>query len=270
MILWATTTSWRPPREYFSLSRISRIEVGVVRSVWQTFQFPERDAIKELYPHFHHKTDKMGRPVYIERLGQLQVDELLKVTTMDRMLLYHVKEWEILIDWKIPACSKKAGTNISQTLTILDMKGVVLFYQAPLWTLFGLRSHVSWDFLSFFWRYLNDGFCLEHQFFSLSCPAEPFLLFLAPTQFNSFICQHDYFSLFAPPPPNPHILLGVARYIYIYTLPLPPPICTFFLVLIYILFRKWAFTFFCWAFFVQIPSPFIGCASVVADYEAHE
>jgi hypothetical protein len=41
-------------------------------------------------------------------------------------------------------------------------------------------------------------------------------------------------------------------------------------VLIYILFRKWAFTFFCWAFFVQIPSPFIGCASVVADYEAHE
>jgi hypothetical protein len=78
------------------------------------------------------------------------------------------------------------------------MKGVVLFYQAPLWTLFGLRSHVSWDFLSFFWRYLNDGFCLEHQFFSLSCPAEPFLLFLAPTQFNSFICQHD----FAPPPPQ--------------------------------------------------------------------
>jgi hypothetical protein len=103
----------------------------VVRSVWQTFQFPERDAIKELYPHFHHKTDKMGRPVYIERLGQLQVDELLKVTTMDRMLLYHVKEWEILIDWKIPACSKKAGTNISQTLTILDMKGVVMFHQDP-------------------------------------------------------------------------------------------------------------------------------------------
>ncbi len=53
----------------------------------------------------------MGRPVYIERLGQLQVDELLKVTTMDRMLLYHVKEWEILIDWKIPACSKKADTD---------------------------------------------------------------------------------------------------------------------------------------------------------------
>jgi hypothetical protein len=53
------------------------------------------------------------------------VDELLKITTMDRMLLYHVKEWEVLIDWKFPACSKKAGTYISQSLTILDLKGVV-------------------------------------------------------------------------------------------------------------------------------------------------
>ncbi len=270
MILWATTTSWRPPREYFSLSCISRIEVGVIRSVWQTFQFPERDAIKELYPHFHHKTDKLGRPVYIERLGQLQVDELLKVTTMDRMLLYHVKEWEILIDWKIPACSKKAGTNISQTLTILDMKGVVMFHQAPLWTLFGLRSHVSWDFLSFFWRYLNDGFCLEHQFFSLSCPVEPFLLFLAPTQFYSFICQHDHFPLFGAPPQSAHSF-GCC-YIYIYSSFAPPNLHILMGVdiYIYILFRKWAFTFFCWAFFVQIPSSFIGCASVVADYEAHE
>jgi len=69
----------------------------------------------------------MGRPVYIERLGLLQMDELLKITTMDRMLLYHVKEWEILIDRKIPACSKKAGTCISQTLTIIDMNGVVMF-----------------------------------------------------------------------------------------------------------------------------------------------
>ncbi|CAK9863427.1 unnamed protein product [Sphagnum jensenii] len=102
-----------------------RKEIGA-DTIKQTFQFPERDAIKELYPHFHHKTDKMGRPLYIERLGQLQVDELLKITTMDRMLLYHVQEWEIVIDWKLPACSKKAGINISQSLTILDMKGVTM------------------------------------------------------------------------------------------------------------------------------------------------
>jgi hypothetical protein len=94
----------------------------------------------------------MGRPLYIERLGQLQVDELLKITTMDRMLLYHVQEWEIVIDWKLPACSKKAGIDISQSLTILDMKGVVMFH-----TLFYLilcillYLEMSWIHVDFFW-----------------------------------------------------------------------------------------------------------------------
>ncbi|KAH7299879.1 hypothetical protein KP509_24G034600 [Ceratopteris richardii] len=92
----------------------------------ESFQFPERRAIKELYPHFHHKTDKFGRPIYIERLGHLQLDEILKITTMDRMLTYHIKEWEILINWKFPACSKKAGRQIMQSLTILDVKGVAM------------------------------------------------------------------------------------------------------------------------------------------------
>jgi len=102
-----------------------RKEIGA-DNIKETFDFPEQKATKDLYPHFHHKTDKMGRPVYIERLGQLQVEELLKITTMDRMLMYHVKEWEFLIDWKFPACSKKYGTYISQSMTILDLKGVTM------------------------------------------------------------------------------------------------------------------------------------------------
>jgi hypothetical protein len=118
--------------------------MSMLTLVWQqTFEFPEREAVKELYPHFHHKTDKMGRPVYIERLGQLQVDELLKTTTMDRMLLYHVKEWETLIDWKIPACSKMAGTCISQTLTILDMKGLVIVSGLLVFSMYFSEAHMS-------------------------------------------------------------------------------------------------------------------------------
>uniref|UniRef100_A0A0C9RR20 TSA: Wollemia nobilis Ref_Wollemi_Transcript_467_1501 transcribed RNA sequence n=1 Tax=Wollemia nobilis TaxID=56998 RepID=A0A0C9RR20_9CONI len=102
-----------------------RREIGA-DTIKETFHFPERKLIKELYPHFHHKTDKLGQPVYIERLGRLQLEELLKITTLDRMLMYHIKEWEILIDWKFPACSKKAGRTINQSLTILDLKGVTL------------------------------------------------------------------------------------------------------------------------------------------------
>lgn len=71
------------------------------------------------------------------------MDELLKITTMDRMLLYHVKEWEVLIDWKFPACSKKAGTYISQSLTILDLKGVVCFSIHPCTLVVSTVLHIA-------------------------------------------------------------------------------------------------------------------------------
>eukprot|EP00250_Pteridium_aquilinum_P009496 c18704_g1_i1 orf=502-1479(-) len=102
-----------------------RQEIGA-DTIKETFKFPERKATKELYPHFHHKTDKRGRPIYIERYGQLQLEDLLKVTTLDRLLLYHIKEWEVLIDWKFPSCSRVAGRPITQSLTILDLKGVTM------------------------------------------------------------------------------------------------------------------------------------------------
>ncbi|XP_002984078.2 phosphatidylinositol/phosphatidylcholine transfer protein SFH1 [Selaginella moellendorffii] len=102
-----------------------RMQVGA-DTIRETFDFPERNLVKNLYPHFHHKTDKLGRPLYIEKLGQLQVDELMKITTMDRMMMEHIQEWEILIEWKFPACSRKAGKTISQSLAILDLKGVTM------------------------------------------------------------------------------------------------------------------------------------------------
>eukprot|EP00850_Spirogloea_muscicola_P022091 SM000276S10303 [mRNA] locus=s276:80317:89316:- [translate_table: standard] len=88
------------------------------------FSFPEKVEVKKFYPQYHHKVDKMGRPVYVEQLGSLDLDRLLELTTMDRMMKYHVQEWEMLTDWKFPACSKAAGHPIYQSLTILDVQGV--------------------------------------------------------------------------------------------------------------------------------------------------
>ncbi|KAI5070602.1 hypothetical protein GOP47_0014945 [Adiantum capillus-veneris] len=102
-----------------------RREIGA-DTIMETFKFPERKAVKELYPHFHHKVDKCGRPVYIERYGQLHLEDLLRVTTLDRLLLYHIKEWEILINCKFPACSQAVGRPVLQSLTILDLKGVTM------------------------------------------------------------------------------------------------------------------------------------------------
>ncbi|XP_024522005.1 phosphatidylinositol/phosphatidylcholine transfer protein SFH1-like isoform X2 [Selaginella moellendorffii] len=95
-------------------------------AIKQEFDFQERDATQELYPRFYHKVDKLGRPIYIERLGKLRLEELFKVTSMERMLLDHIKEWEIFVDVRLPAASRDAGRAITQSLAILDLKGVVV------------------------------------------------------------------------------------------------------------------------------------------------
>eukprot|EP00897_Mesotaenium_endlicherianum_P002864 jgi/Mesen1/2605/ME000166S01729 len=100
-----------------------REETGV-DTIREDFEFQERDEVKQYYAQFHHKTDKEGRPIYVEQLGKLDVDKLMEVTTMERLLKYHVREWEVLTDLKFPACSKQACRPISTSLTIIDVKGV--------------------------------------------------------------------------------------------------------------------------------------------------
>ncbi len=67
-----------------------------------------------------------GRPVYIERLGLLDVKALYKITDPDRQLKRLVYEYEKFLNERLPACSKLVGHPVETSCTILDLYNVSL------------------------------------------------------------------------------------------------------------------------------------------------
>jgi len=90
------------------------------------FDFAEGKEVQKLYPRFYHKTDKKGRPIYVERVGLIDVKKLFTLTTEERMIKNHIISYETLIRERFPACSEIMGHRIEQCCTILDLKDVSL------------------------------------------------------------------------------------------------------------------------------------------------
>jgi hypothetical protein len=57
--------------------------------IWE-FDFPEQKAVAACYPAGYHQFDKQNRPVYIERVGKIDVEKLWGLTTEERMLKYYI------------------------------------------------------------------------------------------------------------------------------------------------------------------------------------
>lgn len=95
-----------------------------VDNIQKDFKFDELAEVKKCYPHGFHGVDRYGRPLYIERIGLVDLNALLQITTVERLVKNHVAEQEKTLNSRFPACSIAAKKHIASTTSILDVKGI--------------------------------------------------------------------------------------------------------------------------------------------------
>lgn len=53
-------------------------------TVLEEFDFEEKDEVMQIFPHYHHKLDKSGHPIFFQQLGCKDFGDVLKITTVER------------------------------------------------------------------------------------------------------------------------------------------------------------------------------------------
>ncbi|CAR29231.1 hypothetical protein ZYGR_0Z01530 [Zygosaccharomyces rouxii] len=95
-----------------------------VDTILKDFRYDEKPLVAKYYPQYYHKTDVDGRPVYFEELGSVNLTEMYKITTQERMIKNLIWEYESFCKYRLPACSRYSGYLQETSCTIMDLKGI--------------------------------------------------------------------------------------------------------------------------------------------------
>ena len=131
LIMWKNFIKWRQENNIDEIMNM---------------KFPEMEEAKKYYPHGYYRTDKLGRPIYIERIGYLKFDPLVKTISLEKLQMYFVQSYERLIHEIFPACSRAAGKRVEQTCYIIDLKGAGITVFPKLRDIIKLASSIGQDY----------------------------------------------------------------------------------------------------------------------------
>lgn len=83
---------------------------------------PINKIIKVLYPLGYHKTDKLGRPIFLNFLCDINLDKMIQDIDDQDVENFQIKLFETFNANRLPMCSKAKGEIIEQGLTILNAR----------------------------------------------------------------------------------------------------------------------------------------------------
>jgi len=110
------------------------------------YEFPELNDAKQYYPHAWFRTDKLRRPMFIERPGKVILDKLNKIMSNERLEHHFIHDYERLMNEIFPACTKAKGELVNTTCYIMDLKGVSAKMMSPkIWELLKIASKIGQD-----------------------------------------------------------------------------------------------------------------------------
>lgn len=95
--------------------------------LYEEFSFTERDQVARYgWRMYFHKTDRIGRPVFIQDLSGLDTEKVFSVTTADRIVQNFAVTLEHAVRERYLACTASTGRTVDDNLMILNVQGLGL------------------------------------------------------------------------------------------------------------------------------------------------
>ncbi|PKI83543.1 hypothetical protein MVES1_002522 [Malassezia vespertilionis] len=111
-------------REMYTRAREWKQSINLA-DLCDKFEFTERAQIAEYgWRMYFHKTDKVGRPIFIQDMSKLNSDKVFKTTTPERIIQNFAVTLEKAVQVRYDACTQKEGHLVDDNFMVLNVAGL--------------------------------------------------------------------------------------------------------------------------------------------------